>query len=119
MKRLARNYNKSWLSLREISEEFNLPLPFLKQLMIDLRRAKLVKSKEGIKGGYRLSTNPKEISLGKIIRAFRGHISVTQCCSENYKSRCRLETVCPSKSELRKVGDHFIVYLEKIKLVKS
>lgn len=117
MKKLAQHYkHKRWLPLREISQEYKLPLPFLKQLMRYLRNAKLINSKEGRQGGYRLRRPPREISIGDIIRAVRGPLAITHCYHELKNVRCSREESCPGKTVLQKVGEQFIKHLDRIKL---
>ena len=63
------------LSLHEIAETENLPIKFLEQIMMTLKRARFVQSAKGKRGGYFLSRPPKEITLGEIIRAVEGPLA--------------------------------------------
>ena len=65
------------ISLREIAQNQSIPLPFLEQIAIKLRRRGLVKSTRGPSGGYVLSKDKKQISLADIIQAVEGTINVT------------------------------------------
>ncbi len=65
------------ISLREIAQNQSIPLPFLEQIAIQLRRAGLVKSTRGPSGGYVLSKDKKQISLADIIQAVEGPINVS------------------------------------------
>lgn len=68
--------SKEPVSLREIARNQNIPLPFLEQIGIKLRRAGLVKSTRGATGGYILSRDKKLISLADIMQAIEGTINV-------------------------------------------
>ena len=61
--------------IREIAERQSIPPRFLEQIFQDLRRAGLVSSKRGPRGGYQLVRAPREVSLGDIIRALEGKLS--------------------------------------------
>ena len=63
------------LSLREISEEEELPVKFLEQIMMVLKRSGLVQSIKGKHGGYSLSRRPEEITVGEIIRIIDGPLA--------------------------------------------
>ncbi len=52
-----------------------LPRKFLENILADLRRAGLVRSAQGARGGYRLTSPPAEISVGAIIRAVDGPLA--------------------------------------------
>ncbi|NEO31768.1 MAG: Rrf2 family transcriptional regulator [Symploca sp. SIO3C6] len=56
-------------SVRAIAYRQDLPAPYLEKLLIEMRRAGLVKSVRGVQGGYQLATNPAQISLGQILEA--------------------------------------------------
>jgi Rrf2 family iron-sulfur cluster assembly transcriptional regulator len=61
--------------IREIAERQCIPPRFLEQIFQDLRRAGLVSSKRGPRGGYQLTRAPAEITLGDVIRALDGKLS--------------------------------------------
>lgn len=57
-------------SSREISEEMAVPRDYLIQLALRLRNAGVIKARPGKNGGYVLSRDPSEVSIGQIIDAF-------------------------------------------------
>ena len=62
--------------IKDIAERQNIPARFLEQIFQDLRRAELVSSKRGPRGGYQLTRHIREVSLGDIVRALEGPITV-------------------------------------------
>ncbi len=62
--------------IRTISERQAIPPRFLEQIFQDLKRAGLVTSKRGPKGGYALARDPSEISIGDIVRALEGPMTL-------------------------------------------
>lgn len=88
MVRLARNYKNGFLPTSVIAQEENIPKKFLEQILLELKRAKLVNSKQGIGGGYYLLKSPDEVSLADLYRIFEGPISLTPCISLNYYEAC-------------------------------
>ena len=56
-------------SVKTIARRQDLPAPYLEKLLIEMRRAGIVKSVRGAKGGYQLACKPEQISLGKILEA--------------------------------------------------
>jgi Rrf2 family transcriptional regulator, iron-sulfur cluster assembly transcription factor len=56
-------------SVKAIAQRQDLPAPYLEKLLIELRRAGLVKSLRGAQGGYCLGRSPNQISLGQILEA--------------------------------------------------
>ncbi|WP_169731293.1 RrF2 family transcriptional regulator [Aminiphilus circumscriptus] len=64
---------------KDVAERQNLPVSYLEQLLAQLKRAKLVVSIRGAKGGYSLSRPAEEISLSEIIEALDGPLDVAPC----------------------------------------
>lgn len=68
-------YGRRTLSLREISQKERLPLKFLEQIMMILKRNGLVQSVKGKHGGYSLSRAPEEILMGEVVRIVDGPLA--------------------------------------------
>lgn len=62
--------------IKEIAERQSIPPRFLEQIFQDLKRAGLVASRRGPRGGYQLAKPPAEIRLGDIVRALEGPITL-------------------------------------------
>ncbi|KXH83287.1 Rrf2 family transcriptional regulator [Chryseobacterium kwangjuense] len=88
MIRLARNYNQGFLSTAVIAQDENISKKFLEQILLELKRAKLVNSKQGNAGGYYLLKSPDDVSLADIYRIFEGPIALTPCISLNFYEPC-------------------------------
>ncbi len=85
---LARVYQKGHLTIATIAEKENIPKKFLEQILLELKRVKLVNSKKGLAGGYYLIKDPKEVSVADLYRIFDGPIALTPCVSINYYEPC-------------------------------
>jgi Rrf2 family protein len=59
---------------KEIARREEIPLRYLEQIFQDLKRAGLVDSKRGPRGGYYLRRPPGDIRLGDVVRALQGPI---------------------------------------------
>jgi Rrf2 family protein len=69
--------------IKEIAERQAIPPRFLEQIFQDLKRAGLVASRRGPRGGYQLARAPAEIRLGDIVRALEGPITVSSPKDDN------------------------------------
>lgn len=85
---LAIHYQGDPVPLRQIAEQEQISLKFLEQIFPDLRRAELVTSVRGSRGGYRLIHPPEEISVGDIVRAVEGPITPVNCLAEGDDDSC-------------------------------
>ncbi len=66
-------------SLGEVSRKTRISRRYLEQLVIGLRHANLVQGQTGRGGGYRLTRAPRDISIGEVVEAAIGPISVVHC----------------------------------------
>ncbi|MCG9892906.1 MAG: Rrf2 family transcriptional regulator [Thermosynechococcaceae cyanobacterium MS004] len=64
---LQKNYGPA--SVNDIARRQSLPAPYLEKLLIELRRANLVRSVRGSQGGYQLARSPNQISVGQVLEA--------------------------------------------------
>ncbi len=60
------------LQIRQIAAQQNIPDRYLEQLLATLRRAAVVKSQRGAKGGYILAREPWKITLLEIFTCLEG-----------------------------------------------
>ncbi|WP_312353890.1 RrF2 family transcriptional regulator [Aminipila sp.] len=61
-----------------IADRQNISVNYLEQVFSTLRKTGLVKSVKGAQGGYTLAANPADITIGKILRALEGNLSVVE-----------------------------------------
>lgn len=72
---LARHYEERPTKIHEIAEAEQIPEKFLELILLDLKNARLVESRRGVHGGYRLRHAPGKIFLGEIIRSIDGPLA--------------------------------------------
>lgn len=66
------------VALGSIAERQNISLNYLEQVFSTLRKAGLVKSVKGAQGGYILGDDPSNITIGRILRALEGELSLVE-----------------------------------------
>ena len=96
--RLGGDFGGGQLLTDEIARAENIPKKFLEQILLDLKRAGYVRSKQGTKGGYRLVRDPRQITLAEIYRLFDGAIALVPCVSQKFYETC---DDCPDEKTCR------------------
>jgi Rrf2 family protein len=76
MYELRKHQKESPMQIKEISSNANIPQNYLEQLLSKLRRAELVKSIRGAKGGYILAREPEDILVKDILIALEGDLKI-------------------------------------------
>ena len=102
MYELGKHDRQTPMQIKEISSNANIPQNYLEQLLSKLRRAQLVKSIRGAKGGYILAYEPEEIKVVDILIALEGDIKVVDVKAENPILNIFFEE---SKEQMKKIFD--------------
>lgn len=58
-----------------LAEAQSLPVKFLENILVDLRRSGLVRSQRGAEGGYRLARPAAQITAGEVLRLIDGPLA--------------------------------------------
>ncbi len=95
---LARHYGGNPISIKEIAEEKNLSASYLEQLLAPLRRAGLVRSVRGPRGGYHLASVPEDITVGDVLEVLEGPFVPVECAGTDEALPC-----CEDDCSLRRV----------------
>ncbi|MCX5735280.1 MAG: Rrf2 family transcriptional regulator [candidate division NC10 bacterium] len=91
---LALHYGSGPIPIDKIAVRQGLPVRYLEQLLLTLRRAGILQSKRGVNGGYTLAKPPAETTLGAILRAVDGPVEPISCLAEAPREPCAREAVC-------------------------
>ncbi len=76
------------LRRQDIAARQHIPVQFLEQILLALKRAGLLSSRRGIKGGYTLIKQPRDITLGQVIRVLDGPLAPIGCVSKTAYQKC-------------------------------
>ena len=82
------------MSINEIANFGDMPTKFLEQILLILRKGGFVKSKRGVRGGFILAKDPKDITVGEVIRHIEGPIEPIACIREDRYSGCKDTSSC-------------------------
>jgi len=93
---LAKNFNRTSVSIADIAAKHGIPDPFLEKIMQELRESGLVEAIHGRGGGYTLKKSPAEISIRDIVRALEGPVALVTCLDPEL--RCQIEGGCPTSA---------------------
>ncbi len=118
---LAQSYGQGEpVSLTEVGQREGLSPQYLEQICCRLRRAGLVESTRGVKGGYCLARPPGEITLGQVIEALEGPLLPLECI--NGECDCRRSQCCPTREvwvQLDRLLDRFLGCLSLADLTRG
>lgn len=86
---LGSKYNQGPVLISEISKKKKIPLKFLENILLELKKADILDSKKGKGGGYFLKKKPEQVKVATIIRLVNGPIAMLPCVSLYFYERCK------------------------------
>jgi Rrf2 family protein len=93
MLELTKRYGQGPVSMSQISKNQNIPIKYLEQLVIPLKKAKLITSVRGPKGGHMLAKCPKRINLWELLEVLESKFTFVDCLKD--KKVCGNTDACP------------------------
>lgn len=112
---LAEKYNEGPVLISEISKKKKIPLKFLENILLELKKAGILESKKGKGGGYFLKKDPSKVNVANVIRLVNGPIAMLPCVSLYFYERCKNcdENHCGLHDMMILVRDASLNILEK------
>ena len=100
--------------IADIAKKKRIPLKFLENILLEMRKAGLLESKKGKGGAYFFKVDPKEIRLAQVMRLIAGPIALLPCVSLNFYERCKDcdEKKCGLNHVMIQVRDNMLAVLE-------
>ncbi|MFC2164318.1 RrF2 family transcriptional regulator [Acidobacteriota bacterium] len=100
--------------LKDVSNEEEISIRYLEQIIIPLKMNKLVKSVRGAGGGHTLAKHPSKIKLIEIIEALEGPISLVDCVDD--EDACGRIPLCATYEIWKEASTMLRKYFEKTTL---
>ena len=110
---LARG-NNDFASSRDISDQEEIPLHFLRRILQALIKENLIESKEGASGGVRLKARPQDLRLADIIKIFQGDIQLSECMFQ--RKICSNRKTCVLRKRISRIEDMVTKEFESIRI---
>ena len=93
MVELTRHYGYGPISMSQIAKNQNIPIKYLEQLVIPLKKAKLIRSVRGPRGGHMLARAPEKISIWELLELLESKFTFADCLHD--PNICENTDACP------------------------
>ena len=90
---LAQHATGEAVTLKEVSQRQEISVKYLEQIVTLLNRGGLIRSVRGNQGGYLLTRNPQDYTIGDILRVVEGDLYPVSCM-ENTPNICPRYAAC-------------------------
>ncbi len=85
---LSNEYERGPILIADIARKRKIPLKFLENILLELKKAGILDSKKGKGGGYFLAKDPHKILLADVLRLVDGPIALLPCVSLHFYEKC-------------------------------
>lgn len=102
--------------IKSIAERQGISENYLEQLIAQLKKAGLVQSIRGANGGYILSKETENITVGDVLRALEGDLQVTECVTKSEGCGNSSCNKCVTKNVWEKISESMNVVADSITL---
>lgn len=86
---LVDKYDQGPVLISDIAEKKKIPIKFLENILLGLRKAGILESKKGKGGGYYIKEHPSKTNVAAVIRVVDGPIALLPCVSLNFYEKCK------------------------------
>lgn len=112
---IAMNDSAEPVRLRDTAERQNISIKYLEQIISILVRGGFVRSIRGPQGGYRLAKQPRDYTVGMILRQVEGSLAPVACL-EGEENLCERQTECVTLRIWKELDDAIKGVLDKYTL---
>ena len=102
-----------FVSLAEVSEKEGISYGYLEEIVTPLKKAKIIASRAGRSGGYKLVKDPKDLSISEVVEIFEGKTAPVRCLAGH---KCSRERGCKTRAVWSKLKSSVDETLERISL---
>lgn len=85
---------------------------YLEQIVALMKKDKIVVSLRGASGGYKLASDPQNITVGQVLRAVEDNLEIVDCLHKSCSANCN----CVSRNLWAKLYENINDYLDTITL---
>ena len=90
---LAEHKDNGFIALKDVAKRQNISKKYLEQIVPVLNGAGLLATNRGNRGGYKLAKEPKEYTVGDILRITEGSIAPVSCLDSEI-NLCERKNFC-------------------------
>lgn len=112
---LADHHNGGYTAMKSVAERQELSLKYLERILPQLVKAGLIEGVQGKGGGYKLCREPKDYSVGEIIRLAEGEFAPVACLCSGMEP-CKRSADCRTLPMWAELNNRINDYLNSVTL---
>ena len=110
---IAENGKGGYIPMRDVAKRQEISLKYIEKIMPVLTKAKLLEGLHGKGGGYKLTREPDQYTVGEILRLTEGELAPVSCVESN-AAACERMCSCRTYSMWKKFYDMTNAYFDSV-----
>ncbi|HTP80553.1 MAG TPA: Rrf2 family transcriptional regulator [Bacteroidota bacterium] len=99
---------------KELAQEYDIPYELLAKVLQRLAKAGILRSMQGVKGGYQLARKAGDLSVSQVIRIIEEERPMIAECYVDGADSCSIFDVCTIRKPLGKVQRNLNVLFDRM-----
>ena len=112
LKHMTQKPEDDLTTAREICDNYNIPFDTTSKVMQQMNNSGMFNSHKGVKGGYSLNVDLKNISYLELTELVEGKKATVDC----EITKCNLLDSCNIVSPMKKLNDHLMYFFQGLSL---
>lgn len=112
---LAQHRDEAYVSLKAVSDRQGLSMKYVESIVANMKKAELLESARGKEGGYRLSREPEDYTIGEILRGIEDNLAPVACIKAG-SIECEHAGECMTVPMWKELDDITNAYLNQVTL---
>ncbi len=106
------------LSIKKIAGEYDISELHLSKVIQEMQRAGFIRSIRGIKGGFKIARDPKDITILDVVEAFEIRPPQNACVLFDFEQKCMQGDLCRLGEIFTELHEHLHSTLKSVSFSK-
>ncbi|RMF67042.1 MAG: Rrf2 family transcriptional regulator [Calditrichaeota bacterium] len=104
------------VSAKEIAEKYGISEHHVAKVLQQLVRQRLIRSVRGLRGGFQIAKDPKEITMMDVVEIFEPPTPPTSCLLLDFGQSCELQVTCRIREVLNEIQEQALYTLQSVSI---
>jgi Rrf2 family protein len=113
---MVRKAENELTNAKELASTYNIPQELMGKILQKLTKYGLIKSVQGVKGGYCLENSANQVSIGQVLKVIDGPIKIVKCIHKQQDCDCGQLDFCNIKNPMFIIQERIEQFFEEMTL---
>jgi len=101
---------------KELANTYHIPQELMGKVLQQLARGQVIRSVQGVKGGYTIQKPPEQISLSVIYDIIDGPFKIVSCFHQKDRFNCEQHSFCTIRNPMEIIQNKLELFFDQLTL---